>query len=246
MRAPKIACVALGLIVVGLVLPGRGFADDKTIVDRATWQKNVDQLLKDLDDLADKNEDNANKDDRKKVRDRIETMRRELGAMRQEIDAAPAVTINGAPTPAIVPPTPTMAAPIATPTAAAVTPAPTLTPVADAGTPPTPIPTPAGPAAIGVPDLQTLSDMIAKTTYSGDKITILRDAAKGNWFSVDQVVSLLALYKYSNDKVTAAAMLYPRVVDKNDWPKVYDALTYKSDRAKLQSLTTGGKPPSPP
>ena len=210
MRAPKIACVALGLIVVGLVLPGRGFADDKTIVDRATWQKNVDQLLKDLDDLADKNEDNANKNDRKLVRDRIEAMRRELGAMRQDLDAAPAVTINGAPTPAIVPPTP------------------------------------AGPAAIGVPDLQTLSDMIAKTTYSGDKITILRDAAKGNWFSVDQVVSLLALYKYSNDKVTAAAMLYPRVVDKNDWPKVYDALTYKSDRAKLQSLTTGGKPPSPP
>lgn len=226
MNSGKSSCIALGFVALGLVLPGRAFAAEgdspKAAVDRARYQRTVDQLLKDLDDLADKNEDNANKTDRKYVRERIEAMRQDLAAMRKDLDAAPPAGVT-----------------VTIVENATSTPVETATQVAIA---PTPAPTPSGPAALTPPELQAIVDAITKAPYSGDKIRILRDAAANDWFSVEQVVTLMGLYGYSNDKVTAAAMLYPRVVDKNDWFKVYAALTYSSDRARLQSMTTGKKP----
>jgi hypothetical protein len=228
----KSSRIALGFVALGLVLPGRALAAEgdspKAAVDRARYQRTVDQLLKDLDDLADKNEDNGNKTDRKYVRERIEAMRQDLAAMRKDLDAAPpagvTVTVveNAPPTPVE---TAAQVVVVQTPASA-----------------PTPAPTPAGPAALSPPELQAIADAITKAQYSGDKIRILRDAAANDWFTVEQVVTLMGLYGYSNDKVTAAAMLYPRVVDKNDWFKVYAALTYSSDRARLQSMTTGKTP----
>lgn len=221
MRRTAIAVFMMGLVAgAGTSALADRTDGDMVAVERGWYRKVVEQLLKDADSLEEKNEDNPDKNSRKAVREVLVAMRKDLVAMRADLEKAPFARPAGDVI-AEIPPT-------------LHVPPPTLAT--------TPIVTPAGPIPLTDGEFSDLLKAIKKASYSSDKLALVKDVAAIGWFTVDQVAKVMQEFSYSNEKVQAGATLYPRVVDKQNWFKVYSSLTYSSDRDKLRKLTSGTAP----
>ena len=98
-------------------------------------------------------------------------------------------------------------------------------------------PPPVGPVPMSDARFQEVRDAIAQAYYTPQKYAVIQSVARDNWFTVDQVVVVMNDLYWNTDKVKAAAMLYPKVVDKQDWFKVYGALYFDSDKDALRRQT---------
>lgn len=65
---------------------------------------------------------------------------------------------------------------------------------------------------------------------------LLVDIARDRLFSTRQVAQVMGLFTFGDEKVTAAAALYPRVVDPQEFFAVYDQLTFRSEKDDLRRL----------
>jgi hypothetical protein len=110
---------------------------------------------------------------------------------------------------------------------------------------PTPVPAPvvasAGPAPTAGPacTLQEFDDLrksVEEQAFSRDKIALVEKASSRLHFNVEQVVGLLDELDFGSDKVEAAAILHPKLVDPQDFDQVYDALPFDTDRQALKAL----------
>lgn len=120
--------------------------------------------------------------------------------------------------------TPVVAAP--PPTVVVVDPTPHVTPdvvVVDAG-----------PVACSASDHGRLLAAVENEAFSDAKLIVLREAVAYNWFTVDQVVAFMGAMSFGKDKVEAAAVLHPRVIDLENWYRVYGALTFDSEKEELR------------
>lgn len=80
---------------------------------------------------------------------------------------------------------------------------------------------------------------VQRASFSDDKLHVLSSAARGRYFTTMQVAQVMGAFSFSSDKVDAASMLYPSVVDPQNWFLIYDHLTFSSDREELARRTGG-------
>ncbi len=92
----------------------------------------------------------------------------------------------------------------------------------------------AGPVACSAGDHVRLLAAVESESFADAKLIILRDAAAYKWFTVDQVVAFMGAMTFGKDKVEAAAMLHPRVLDLENWYRVYGVLTFDSEKQELR------------
>lgn len=76
---------------------------------------------------------------------------------------------------------------------------------------------------------------LRRSPYSSSRIAILQDVARFNAFTTAQVTDIIRLFPYSSDKVKVATMLYPSVVDPQNFYQVVAQLPYESDRRRLRT-----------
>jgi hypothetical protein len=79
-----------------------------------------------------------------------------------------------------------------------------------------------------------LKAAIAAEGFGDGKVAVLRTAVAENWFTTEQVVELLPLFAFSDDRVEAAAVLYPKVLDPENWFRVYGGFDFDSDKDELR------------
>ncbi len=92
-----------------------------------------------------------------------------------------------------------------------------------------------GPRACEAGDFNRLFAAVDGESFSSEQLQVLGQAAADRWFSVDQVISLMGIFSFGKDQVEAAALLFPRVVDQQDWYRVYGVFTFDSDKDKLRA-----------
>jgi hypothetical protein len=80
-----------------------------------------------------------------------------------------------------------------------------------------------------------LKAAISSESFGDGKVAILSASAAGNWFTIDQVVELLPLFAFSDDRVEAAVVLYPKVLDPENWFRVYGAFDFDNDKDEVRS-----------
>ncbi len=68
---------------------------------------------------------------------------------------------------------------------------------------------------------------------NGEKRTNIARAGMRHLFTVDQVVSLMELFTMADDRIRVATALHRRIVDSENFDKVYAALTFDTDRRRL-------------
>lgn len=90
-------------------------------------------------------------------------------------------------------------------------------------------PQPMGPAAF-----DQMVAAINQVAFSHQRLEMLRESARFNHYTCAQVVAVLQLFPHSNDKVEAAVVMYPQVVDPQNFVTVYPALPYSSSQDELR------------
>ena len=101
--------------------------------------------------------------------------------------------------------------------------------------PPVSRPLPAGPLPMGPGAFHELVNDLKELPFSKDQLALLRDAGRHHYFLTEQVRQVLAVFDFGKDKVDAAATLYPRTLDHDDFYKVLKELEFESDRSELRN-----------
>jgi len=86
-------------------------------------------------------------------------------------------------------------------------------------------------------ETEPFSDLLTRlrsTSFESDKIALIRTAARSNLFTCDQVIALVSLLDFDNDRIDAAAALYPRTSNKKNWFKVYSVFAFDSSKEDLR------------
>jgi hypothetical protein len=71
-------------------------------------------------------------------------------------------------------------------------------------------------------------------SFSAEQLRYLEDASRHAFFLTEQVRQVMAVFSFGKDKVKAAAMLYPKVLDHHDFHRVLTDLTFESEREDLR------------
>jgi hypothetical protein len=101
---------------------------------------------------------------------------------------------------------------------------------------PAPPPAPAAPTAMGPGPFNALVGTVRGATYGSDQVAAIRSAAAKNWFTVDQVGTLIDLLTYGSDKVSAVQVCAPKVVDPENAFALGSHFTYSSDKEAALAL----------
>lgn len=80
---------------------------------------------------------------------------------------------------------------------------------------------------------------IKKQSFGDDKLTILRQAAGTNYFVVDQVKKMLALFSFPDDKLEALKLLKERIIDTDNLFKIYSSFVHSSDKEAARRILEG-------
>lgn len=94
---------------------------------------------------------------------------------------------------------------------------------------------PAYPAPVMSPaDFQSLRRAVERASFDSNRIGLVTEAARHSAFTVAQVIDLMKVCSFENTKIEVAAMLYPVVVDPENWYRVYSVLSFSSSHTTLQ------------
>ncbi len=86
-------------------------------------------------------------------------------------------------------------------------------------------------------DFRGLRHRVEKVSFSDDRLTLVRSAAAANLFTVDQVIELMNVCDFEKTKLEIAELLYDRVIDIDQWHRVYGALEFEASRDRLRRRT---------
>lgn len=132
--------------------------------------------------------------------------------------------------PVPVPADPAHAAPL--PTVAPVAP-PTITPVAPVPAPVAPAAPPAG-VATGA-QMSELFQQIDARHFPGEKLDLLKERAPSLLLTTRQAIALARTMSHASHQVEVLSLLYPRVVDPQNFGEAYDSLPFDPDRQALRA-----------
>ena len=89
--------------------------------------------------------------------------------------------------------------------------------------------------ALAATRLEELKSSIASKPFSGDKMTVLKQAIQNSCLAVVQVKELMGLFSFETDKLAVAKYLYDFTGDKQNYFKVNDAFGFQSTISELDN-----------
>lgn len=96
-----------------------------------------------------------------------------------------------------------------------------------------------GPRVTSEPELLSIIAAIDNQPFGDHKMAVMSSAIAGRPFTASQAGRLMDAFTFDDDKVEAAVMLYPLVVDLQNWYTVYGHLTFSSSMDDLRRQTDG-------
>ena len=75
--------------------------------------------------------------------------------------------------------------------------------------------------------------------FEATKLEILEDAASRNYFTVDHLVDILEDFTFEDKKIKACKIVYPKLVDREDFHKVYSSFEFSSSKKELKEWIKG-------
>jgi hypothetical protein len=111
--------------------------------------------------------------------------------------------------------------------------------------PPQPQPMPPPPPQpqvypIAEAQLQNLIRAVSKEPFGDGKIRVVELAAPSQHFLVPQVLRILQKFSFSQDKLSAVRVLWPRVLDRQNAYQLEQAFNFSADKEQLRQIVSGG------
>jgi hypothetical protein len=70
--------------------------------------------------------------------------------------------------------------------------------------------------------------------FDDGKATLIKDAARANWFTANQLATLVGLLAFDDGKIDAAAAAWRKLVDPQNAFVIYKKLAFDSSRDELR------------
>lgn len=83
-------------------------------------------------------------------------------------------------------------------------------------------------------DFNQLLASLKAESFSSGKRGVLQMAAPYNYFSTTQVKTLIQTFSFSSDQVDAAVLLYPQVIDYQNFYQVMDVFAFESSKQEVR------------
>lgn len=85
-------------------------------------------------------------------------------------------------------------------------------------------------------DFSNLISKIKGESFSDNQMRVLRTAAKNYNFSCGQIIRVLDCFTFSEDKITALGITYPKVTDPKNNFNILDSFTYSADKEAAEDI----------
>lgn len=85
-------------------------------------------------------------------------------------------------------------------------------------------------------EFDELCNNIKSEGFESDKIYVIQLAAKYNRFTVAQLIKLIDLMSFSNDRIEVVKIVYPNVVDKYNSHLIINAFTHSPDKERVKNI----------
>jgi hypothetical protein len=99
----------------------------------------------------------------------------------------------------------------------------------------TPVMVPAAPSPMDPARFDDLLLRLGALTFSKDQMNYLADVVREHYFTTEQVRRVMRVFTFDSEKVKAAVVMYPAVLDRKDFYRAQDELTFESDRERLRA-----------
>jgi hypothetical protein len=97
-------------------------------------------------------------------------------------------------------------------------------------------PPPARPSPMNDRDFTSFVAAVKAESFGSDQMGVIQSVVRANWFTVAQVGVVLDQLTHSSEKVEAATLLAPRVLDPENAYKLNEHLTFSSDKEAVRAL----------
>ena len=92
------------------------------------------------------------------------------------------------------------------------------------------------PFAMSNSEFQRLLNNVKNESFADDQTSVVNIAAKSKYFSISQLITLLDVFSFSDDKINIVQIVYPRVVDKDNAHNLLGAFTYSDDKDRVEQI----------
>jgi hypothetical protein len=101
--------------------------------------------------------------------------------------------------------------------------------------PPAPPPAPVI-VAMEAGAFQQLLGAVNNESFGRDKLRVVREAAKGQHFEVQQVVRLLGAFSFPGEQIQALEIVAPRILDRQNVFQIYSVFTFPSYKRQAEGI----------
>ena len=103
-------------------------------------------------------------------------------------------------------------------------------------TPPPPAPAPMPIMTMNSTDFNTLVKTVKRRHFTDEQLDIIRIGALGPTLSCAQVLQLMNLYRFDDDRMKVLQILAPRIADPANGPIIVNSFTFDNARSKAAKL----------
>ena len=83
-------------------------------------------------------------------------------------------------------------------------------------------------------DFQKFLASVKKEAFDEGKLALVKDFARGNYFTSSQAAVVVKLFAFSDGQVQSAVTLHPRLTDPSNFFEVLGVFTFDADKAKVR------------
>jgi len=87
---------------------------------------------------------------------------------------------------------------------------------------------------IGAEAFSRLLESVRRAPFPNDRVLLVESASREQLFRVEQVRALVELGTFAEPKLQIAVLLYPRVLDPENWYRVYELFPFSAEREQLR------------
>jgi hypothetical protein len=81
---------------------------------------------------------------------------------------------------------------------------------------------------------RTLLKSIEDESFEATRIEILEDATSRNYFKCGQLIEILKLFSFEDNRVKACKIVYPKLTDKENFHTIYPSFTFSASKTEIK------------
>ncbi len=77
---------------------------------------------------------------------------------------------------------------------------------------------------------------IKNKPFKDDQLELLQTGAENRFFTCKQCLRLMSIYTFDDDKLEVCRVIIPRIVDRENYDKIVDGVSFISSQEKVRAM----------